>query len=491
MLAVAAILLIATRAPHLAGPIDDPHSWRQCDTANYAWAFFHDGASLLRPAVCWMGGYRTLILEFPLPEYLMALAYRVFGYDFLWARLVTLFFFAGSALYLYLLIRELWNEALAATATLIYVTLPLALFYSRALHIDFTAIFFAHAMAYHLIAGDRRHAGPHLVAGAVAAGLAAVIKSPYALALGIPVAAYFVAGRDPRRMIRFAAVMILPVALGIAWQRHADAVNASAPDWSFIPGYFKFTGLSRWYFGSLALRFDPTAWRDLGVRLIVEVLTRSGAVLAAAGFALFIVRRKAHDPRAAAFLQGWIAAAAVHLALFFNLNLEHDYYQIPFLAPAALLMAIAILAVRHATRPGPAWVRGVIAALLVATVAIESIAYAERNDYRPDPIREGAGAIIASHTSEKSLVVVSEPATDCRDPRILFRARRDGWSIGAADLSAALVRALAARGATDLALVAPAGFANGPPPWLDPRRIEVFPIGDLGWQVMMVRLAPR
>ena len=485
------MLLLATRLPHLTGPIDDPHSWRQCDTANYAWAFFHDHASLWRPTVCWMGGYRTLILEFPLPEYLMARAYRAFGYDFLWARLVALLFFTGSALYLFLLARELWGARIGATATLLYVALPLAQFYSRALHIDFAAMCFAHAMAFHLIAGDRRGSPVHFTAGAAAASLAAVIKAPYALALGIPVAAYFFVQGERRRIARLAAVMIIPLALGILWQRYADRVNAAAPDWSFIPGYFKFTGLSRWYFGDLALRFDPQAWREIGGRLFAEALTRSGALLALAGIAWFGLRRPTRNRPAAAFLLGWIAALVLHVVLFFNLNLQHDYYQIPFVAPAAVLMAMALVALREASWPARAGLRTAIVIGLGATVVLESTLFAERNDYKLDPVREGAGVIIAAHTSETSLVIVSEPATDCRDPRILFRARRNGWSIGAADLSPAVVRGLVANGATELALVAPAGFANGPPPWLDPSRIELHPIGDGSWQVMLTPLTPR
>jgi len=59
------VLLILPRIQHLIGPIDDPHSWRQCDTAQYAYAFYQNGTDLLRPSVCWMGNHKTVILEFP------------------------------------------------------------------------------------------------------------------------------------------------------------------------------------------------------------------------------------------------------------------------------------------------------------------------------------------------------------------------------------------------------------------------------------------
>ena len=43
------MLLVGARFLHLTGPIDDPHSWRQCDTAHYSLDFFRNGIDLLRP----------------------------------------------------------------------------------------------------------------------------------------------------------------------------------------------------------------------------------------------------------------------------------------------------------------------------------------------------------------------------------------------------------------------------------------------------------
>jgi hypothetical protein len=63
----AAVFLLALRIPHLSGPLDDPHSWRQCDTVGYSLAFARHGIDLLHPSVVWLGAHRTLILEFPLP----------------------------------------------------------------------------------------------------------------------------------------------------------------------------------------------------------------------------------------------------------------------------------------------------------------------------------------------------------------------------------------------------------------------------------------
>ena len=72
-------LLVGMRFMHLSEAIEEPHSWRQCDTAQYIRSFQEEGIDLLRPSVCWMGNHKTVILEFPLPEAVVAIVQQVFG----------------------------------------------------------------------------------------------------------------------------------------------------------------------------------------------------------------------------------------------------------------------------------------------------------------------------------------------------------------------------------------------------------------------------
>src|SRR5437867_284100 len=136
---LAAAALVALRIPHLRGPLDDPHSWRQCDTAYYSLDFFRRGIDLLHPSVCWLGAHRTLIFEFPLPEALSALLYRTFGPDPLWDRLVSLGFFLIATFYLFAFARLVASRRVAWLCAVAYLALPLGPFYSRAAHVDFAA----------------------------------------------------------------------------------------------------------------------------------------------------------------------------------------------------------------------------------------------------------------------------------------------------------------------------------------------------------------
>ncbi len=62
------LLLLAIRLGHLTGPVDEPNSWRQCDTAFYALDFHREGIDLLHPSVRWMGGHKTGFSSFRCPR---------------------------------------------------------------------------------------------------------------------------------------------------------------------------------------------------------------------------------------------------------------------------------------------------------------------------------------------------------------------------------------------------------------------------------------
>ena len=121
---LAAGLLTALRLPHLGGPLDDPHSWRQCDTARYSLDFARHGIDLLHPVVCWLGAHRTLIFEFPLPEAISASLQRLFGIGEHWDRVVALAFFLAATIYLHAFLRLTAGRRTAWIATLAWLAFP-------------------------------------------------------------------------------------------------------------------------------------------------------------------------------------------------------------------------------------------------------------------------------------------------------------------------------------------------------------------------------
>lgn len=481
------ILVISTRIGYLVGPIDDPHAWRQCDTANYALAFYRDGIDLLRPSVCWMGDYRTVILEFPFPEAVMALTYKIFGPHLCFARIITLLFFGGSAVYFYYIVKYLFHTRLAFMATAVYIVLPLSIFYSRAVHIDFFAVFFAHAMTYYLIRGYEDCSIRYTFAGMMAGCLAFMVKAPYVFYFVIPISVLVIKARRARNLIVLCAAVLMPVLVFFLWRQHVAAVNGAAPDWFFIPGYMKFLNMNNWYFGPLSMRWDLSVWERIFQRFYQDIASKTGTWLFVFGLIASIVRARSYGIRSVWFAWMWLGGVIVYLATFLNLNYVHDYYQIPFLAIVALFIGIAfdtIYGVFNSYTQRFGWLPSFCIYLILA---YNCISYAELNYFWTDEIRIEAGRIIERVTPPGSIVIAAPdiPGTDCRDPRLLYRAKRNGWSVYERYLSKKLIADLKTCGAQYLTLVTK---------WPDDVRAtygypaDIYPLKMRPWKVFVCKL---
>ena len=466
---MAALLLLALRLLHLGGPLDDPHAWRQCDTARASIEFARHGIDLLHPAVCWLGAHRILIFEFPLPEAMSALLQRAFGPGVVWDRIVDLAFFVVATVYLHAFVRLIAGARPAWIATLAWLAFPLGQFYSRAAHVDFAAIAGAHALLFHATRTARGGGWGH-AAGALAGGvLAALVKAPYLLPLIGPLALVGLSVTGPMAFGALAVAGVVTIAAFELWRRHVDATNALAPDWYFLPGYYKEVNPLWWYFGDWHQRLQPHAWWKVVHRSITEILTPPGVLLA---FAAPIAPLRAMALRfgARAIAVAWCAGTLLYVLVFFPLNVIHNYYQMPLLGPAALLVALGFEAM---------WARVRLAAvalfalfLVMAVLAPKDLGY-----YQVDWLRVEAGREIAQRLPAGDLVIACDHDSQYSDPRLLDRADRNGWSVAIPDLTPALVSKLVAAGARHVAIVTdPAHPALHVPDFLAPARTQVLPV---------------
>lgn len=421
-------LLLALRLWHFGPEIDAPHDWRQCDTAWYIWDFYQNGIDLLHPAVCWMGASDTLALEFPLPEAVVALAYQVFGESVPLARFIFLCFFAGALYYFYQTADLLFGQQLARLATLVYLALPLSIFYSRAIHIDFAAILLVHAMFYYFLFGVKHRRWEYIFFSSLAAALAVVIKAPYAVAFALPMFYYAIQQKEIRWTIRTGGFYLFAVAAFWLWQYHVNVINSAAPDLDYILHYRKMTQNSTWYFGTIDLRLSLYPWWILLQRGVLEVAGIGGIV-----FFLLGLWRLNRLP-GFQLLLFWMLGLAAYVLIFFNLNFVHNYYQIPLLAPVAILCAGGL---QTAASEKSRRLLG-----LFGLLAVANIFYTEINYFKVTPEHVEAGQLIRQNTPDSALVIVTFQTMDCRNPKILYRARRRGWSLEEAALKPGVIERL-------------------------------------------------
>jgi hypothetical protein len=130
----------------------------------------------------------------------------------------------------------------------------------------------------------------------------------------------------------------------------------------------------------------------------------------------------------------------IYLLIFFNLNIVHNYYQLPFLGIAALLIAFGFQWI-HSKREN--WVYVLFCLFLFA-----NFLYAETQYYEVPTALDEMGKQIAAHTPEDALVIVSYQNFDCKNPRLLYRSLRKGWSLEEATVSSRVIQQLRQAGAT-------------------------------------------
>jgi hypothetical protein len=461
--------MLALRLPHLSGPVDDPHSWRQSDTAYYALSLYRDGFDLLRPRICWSGDHDVLALEFPLPEAITALLYRLLGFDHLWARLVTLAFYTGSLVYLWLIVDQVATRRLAWLTAFAYALSPLSIFYSRAIHIDFCAVFSGHAMLYHWLRGFEHGRPIHVFLGALWGSLGFATKAPYVFYLYLPLGITLWQKRVWRKPYRWwLAALGLPLVAFFLWRWNVSLVNADKPALDIYP---KFVERLDWYFGSLEQRLDIKNWLVLLQRLIFDVVNPVGLLLLAWGAYMWV---RGARPARPWFLESWALGVLCYVAVFFNLNWAHNYYQIPLVAITSVVIGICLDRFLDERPPaGP-----ILAVALMAALAGTSLWYTSRVYYKVDWRAVQAGRAIEQHTSRDDLIVtyLYDDNFEYSDPRLLYRARRRGWSIQPQDITLQRIAVYAAEGGRFLAIVESEPDPRITPPWLQVLDGERFPL---------------
>mgnify|MGYP003690053759 CR=1 FL=1 len=444
---------------HFGEAIDGPHTWRQSDTAHYIWDYYQSDINLMEPSVCWMGGNDKVALEFPLPEAIAAVIHKVMGPSLIWSRLFFFLIYLAGAYYFYQILRIVAPEGLARLTVLLYMSLPLGLFYSRAIHVDFSAVLCAHGMLYFALVSIRKLSMPHFLISMVFATIGFLIKAPYLFFLALPLMAFAIRERKFVFLLKNAIWLVFPIGLFLLWQVHVRKLNGAMPDWSFIPQYHKMDDMSGWYFGDIKHRFEGFLWEILFDRLKFGLAAVTGLPVLIAGINLGWKRFHSN------FMRLWLFGAVIYLLIFFTLNVIHDYYQIPFLVPLAYFVALPIYYIYRAAERFNrkiAFALATIAFLIIAGQSLRltegyALSEAEKKHfggyYKVNELVYGAGQVIRAHTPEESLVITTFGGLDCRCPNLLYASRRKGWSIPKQDISVDIVQKLQSNNASHYALL--------------------------------------
>ncbi|MBI5397017.1 MAG: glycosyltransferase family 39 protein [Verrucomicrobia bacterium] len=447
------VLLVAATGSYCIGTSFSA-SFRECQTAMIARNLWRDGVGgLFFPRIDWSGsGPGYMLLEFPLYNALVAMAYAVAGVRDWLGQLVSLGCSAGAVLLLYGTVRRTDGGRIALAAAALMALTPLQQFIGQCFLPEPLLMLMVMTALY----GMTRHAtgggGGWLAMAAAGAAGAMLVKAPAGLVLLLPIAflawTRFGWGAFARPSLLLAAGCALVIY--VLWQTHADRVNGQ-----YYP-YFVSTSPSQrnWNFGPLAMRWDWHFYARIAGRIFVYV-SPFITLAALAGLLARTSRRPGADaPRAWWLFHVWLAANVVYVLGCANLHFAHKHYQIVFVP------ALAVLAARALVPLWPRW-RGAVVVFAGLLLLYDAAAAFKTWREMRDPLIERSCAALREVSQPGDLVLIADfhgreglKLTHHNNPMPLYAADRRGWNATYSDLfTSATVEEHRQKGARWLLLV--------------------------------------
>ncbi|MBZ0272445.1 glycosyltransferase family 39 protein [bacterium] len=412
---------VLIRLPYLTSPIADRHSWNQASTATVIRNFADKGGWPGRPEwdVLDPGPATPNIEAEEAPIYSGASAalYRWFGESHAWPRLLSILAMAVGGLYLFRLAGRVFGPAEAAFATLFFHLGPYPWFFGRTVMSDpwMLAATVAAAERFQAWLGTDR--ARDLAAAAIWLSLAGLFKA-YALCLGLLFAAGGLAFRGfaIARDRRFWAAAIVAALPPLAWIVYASRVGSLGNVLEQAGDPFV---TAQHLFGDPALLTSGKFWATIQSRLFDRMMTPVVTIFALASLIFADTRRRS------GYVWLWLAALGAYVLIIRSGNAEHNYYQLPFAAPWALLAGAGLVAFARklANRIEPARLATAVAVAFVALSAVYV-----RAEYRRDLSSVVAGETARNATEPGDLLLVLDPGST-RKNQAIYQAHRRGWHV--------------------------------------------------------------
>lgn len=407
------VLAFILRTYKIDNPVADWHSWRQADTAAVARNFVKEDFNILYPRAqknpsVYYNPKRYFLNEFPLYNAVVAIFYKLFGIKERYARLVSIFVSALSAVLLYYLVKQYSSRITAALTALFYAILPYNIYYGRVIMPDPTFILFSILSLYLIslwLEKDNLLLG---LSAALSLSLAMLVK-PYAIFLGLPIA-YLVLRKWGIRVFKRLDVylmLILAFIPFLLWRYHIN----QHPEGMFG---------SEWLINSTNIRFKGSFFRWI----IFDRMNR--LIFATGGFVLFwlgiIVSRTNKE---GLFFLTWLLSVLIYICYFAMGNVTHDYYQMPLVPIGCYFMAKGFVWLLNKGKDTISRIINISLAISFVLLML-GLGWFEVRGYfninRPEIVEAG---LEADKILPKDALVIA-PYND--DPAFLYQTNRNGWA---------------------------------------------------------------
>ena len=410
------LIAVAIRLVNINIPILEGTATRQIQTAMIAGNFYLNGFNFLYPQVDFLGpGPGYVILEFPLLNLIAAVLYVLCGGVHEWiGRLISISFFAGAVIFLFNLIKRLFEERTALVTIVIFSISPLGLIYSRAFMPDFEMMFFFIGALYFMYLWSLGDKDRFFWLSAVFA-MMALLSKIQAFCICIPLLAMIWQRQHlsflfKARSWAYLLIVLIPVLL---WYMHARSVH-------------QVYSLSEAYNFQVANWFRPHLF--ISPKFYIEVFERGWMqMLTPVGFALFLFGLFLKtDSKQGKILRAWLCGTIIYMIIFIS-HMKDPYYNLLFLPITSIFAARTVVWIwQHASaemiflNSRFARIIGIIL-LLILVGRYAAYAYVVPRGYRHIPM---LAETIEQITNKKDLLITSLPDGHAA----LYYSKRKGWS---------------------------------------------------------------
>jgi len=411
-------IVVAIRLVNINMPILEGTATRQVQTAMIAKNFYINGFNLLYPQVDFLGpGPGYLVLEFPLLNLIAAVFYVLCGGVHEWiGRLISISFFAGSVIFLFNLIKKLFEERTALITIVVYSISPLGLIYSRAFMPDFEMMFFFIGALYFMYQWSQGDKDRFFWFSAIFA-MMAMLSKIQAFCICIPL-------------------------LAMIWQRQHLSFLFKARSWAYflivsIPvllWYMHAKNVHQVYSPVESCNFQASNWFRphlfISPRFYIEVFEHGWMqMLTPVGFTLFLFGLFLKtDSQQGKILWSWLGCTIVYMIVFIT-HMNDPYYNLLFLPITSVFAARAVVWIwQYASKEmiflHSRFVRIVgIVLLLILIGRYAAYAYVVPRGYRHIPV---LAETIEQMTDKNDLLITSLPDGHATH----YYSKRKGWSFG-------------------------------------------------------------
>lgn len=397
----AIVVFFAVHLYRITAPPNGYHKWRESDTAAVALNYVQDDLSFFTPRTNQIDASTPMAkMELPAYCYLTSLGYKIFGYNHLIPRLLTLLFGCMTIWLTARIVTILSDRLTGAFSAWATAFSPLFFFYSYKIMPDIMMLALLLLSFYFFLRFVNSRNYLFWVASALPLAIAICIK-PFGLFLYLPLIYVM-----RKKGIGWKSISVLiPIHIliaiipAVAWMNHSGwLLDRSAHAFAFMQ-YF----ISVAFFKRIFLQWPPELW--IGWIMLPAFLYGT----------YHLIKNKKGGPYLI-----WILAVIAVLAIMARYSREHDYYSLIMIPPLAAIAAAGLRQLYENSR----WQRSLLYLLIVlapfgAFARIHS-RFSDSSDFYA--IRQAVDKVI----SENSRVLVKDFS---RGAIMLYQLNRKGWHI--------------------------------------------------------------